>query len=783
MSGPQPPLLRLALRFRTEIFFAALVAALFGDYLFSDKILYGSDSIPSGLFFRGLLVDFVKEFHELPRWNPYILGGLPFLDATHGDTFFPSSLLQFVMPVYRALGHKLILHVFLAGVFMAFYLRTLRLHASAVTVGALAYMLSPVLVSYIFAGQDGKMYVTSLTPLVFGMLERAMRSGSARSFVGLGLCIGLLILSAQIQMAYHCMWFLGALFLVRLARGPAAGGTTSGGTAPGGAAPGRGRVTALFAAAVGIGLLTASVQLLPAVAYVKHPAGFSVRSDRTDYEHAQSWSLHPEELASMAVPEFCNAPRGYWGRNIFKYNSDYVGVLTVLLAVLAMTRRRDATRWYLAGLAAFAVLYAMGGHTPLHRLFYAVVPQVKLFRAPPLVMFGAAFGLCALAALAVHDLETAAAAKGKRPERAGGRLLAWGLGSAGVLALAGLAASGVTAFWTDLFKLSLDAAKQQAQAANLPAFRGGALIAAAVLAAGTFAVHARRRGAMDSRTLLIALVVLTVFDLWRVDRRFKMVTEPDRWIRPDALVGPLSAEAGREKFRVAPAAYRYALNELGYFGVESTDGFHDNELAWYRELRTAPETENLLRRTEATGYPFLRILNVKYILHEQAGLPNPLPVEGALPRFRLADAYEVILDRAAIPARIADPSFDPARTVILEEDPVFPPGSGDTPPGRITGYRYLGNEITAQVEVDRPCLLVHAENWFPYWRATVDGAEAPILRAYGVIRAIPLAPGRHEVDLRFVSEPFELGKRITGGTLLAAALALALGARRRRRAE
>jgi hypothetical protein len=154
-------------------------------------------------------------------------------------------------------------------------------------------------------------------------------------------------------------------------------------------------------------------------------------------------------------------------------------------------------------------------------------------------------------------------------------------------------------------------------------------------------------------------------------------------------------------------------------------------------------------------------------------------VEGALPRFRLADAYEVMPDRAAIPARIADPSFDPARTVILEENPGFPSGTGASPPWRITGYRYLGNEITAQVEADRPCLLVHAENWFPYWRATVDGQDTEILRAYGVIRAIPLAPGRHEIDLRFVSEPFELGKRVSAGTLLAAVVVLALGLRRR----
>jgi hypothetical protein len=134
-------------RAKLELALAALVAVLFCDYLFSDRLLFGTDSIPGGLFFRSLLVDFVRAFHALPRWNPFILGGLPFLDATHGDTFFPSSLLQFAMPVYRGMGHKLILHVFLAGAFMGFYLRSLRLSPPAVAWGAVAYMLCPIFVS------------------------------------------------------------------------------------------------------------------------------------------------------------------------------------------------------------------------------------------------------------------------------------------------------------------------------------------------------------------------------------------------------------------------------------------------------------------------------------------------------------------------------------------------------------------------------------------------------------------------------------------------------------
>ena len=121
--------------------------------------------------------------------------------------------------------------------------------------------------------------------------------------------------------------------------------------------PSRVRTVSLFVLATLAGLLIASIQLFPAVAYVKHPAAFSVRSERTDYEHASSWSLDPEEVASMVVPEFCNAPRGYWGRNMFKANADYLGILTLFLAALALARRRDATRIFLGGLGVFCILY------------------------------------------------------------------------------------------------------------------------------------------------------------------------------------------------------------------------------------------------------------------------------------------------------------------------------------------------------------------------------------------------------------------------------------------
>jgi hypothetical protein len=151
-----------------------------------------------------------------------------------------------------------------------------------------------------------------------------------------------------------------------------------------------------------------------------------------------------------------------------------------------------------------------------------------------------------------------------------------------------------------------------------------------------------------------------------------------------------------------------------------------------------------------------------------------------LPRFWGVDRYEVETNADHILDRMLSPDFDPAREIVLEEEPSFPIEAGEGEPAIIRSYDYDANEIRVVVDAGRPCLLVHSENWFPYWHAFRSGVELPIYRANGVIRAIPIPAGRSEIVFRFVSRPFEVGMSITWAAVGLFVLTL-LGLRLRKR--
>jgi hypothetical protein len=800
-KGTQPPSRAPALRvslLEGRLFdltvmavYLILVAILFHQFLFSSGMLYGTDSMQSGVFFRGLYRDFVREYHTLPRWDPYILGGLPFIDAMHGDTFYPTSLLKFFMPLHRAMGWKLVLHVFLAGLFMYLFLKSIKLNRYSAAFGGLCYMFASVFVSLVYAGHDAKMFVIALLPLCFYLLEKGFEGRRLFPFVMLGGAIGLLILSSHVQMAYFALWAIGLYLLFRLVL------LWRDGNVPKIVV---GKMVVYFGLAVLLGLGFGLVQLLPSYVFVNN---YSVREEKTGFDHATSWSLHVEEVGSLVVPEFSGdsieEPDTYWGRNFFKLNTEYIGLIPLLVAAFALIAVRSKRVLFFSICALLAVIYGLGGDTPIFYLFYSLVPGVKLFRGPSMIMFLFSFAVCIVAAIGFSALVENTIEKRKREKLSRRMVVGFGL-VLGVGFLIAVMGGGFFSVWTNLLYDGITAAKRNAMLANLSRFTSGLWIALFLIAAGGGLMWARLKKKISPSLFLILMVPLVLIDTWRIDGRFIKVVNPNEYIGRDRITQFLKQqEATSGPFRVFSVGRAYGENLLGVHRIESVTGFHDNELKWYNAF-TGRDRRNLFQ------LPFLDLLNVKYVLWNPKetmfqgyfsqlvgggrlkevfndGRIIVMQNTGVLPRAWVASDYEVT-DSTGVFERLADPTFNYRTTVLLDEDPGVALGRADSlTAGRVERIVYEGNSLELQVVMNSPGFVVLSDNYFPYWHVHVDGVEQKIYRAYHALRAVYLEPGAHSVVFTYRSRPFELGSWISGLTfvLLCGAALVELGWKKRKR--
>jgi hypothetical protein len=136
----------------------------------------------------------------------------------------------------------------------------------------------------------------------------------------------------------------------------------------------------------------------------------------------------------------------------------------------------------------------------------------------------------------------------------------------------------------------------------------------------------------------------------------------------------------------------------------------------------------------------------------------------ALPRARLvADA--VVIGEEETVEYILSGQLDIPSGVVLNENPPVELDGGPVG-GRVDWLVREPNTLSLRVDSDRPALLVLAENWFPAWKATVNGVEAPVLRANHTLRAIPVPRGESEVALTYSSGDLRFGMLVSLLSLL-----------------
>ncbi len=724
----------------------------FLKFIFSGDILIESDvmNIMDG---RIMLLDQFKIFH-LPLWHPERLSGMPTVDALFGDIFYPANFLLLIMPIYKALGYKVIIHVFLAGLFFFFLLsKHYRFDKTVSVFGAILYMLNAQFISHTYPGHEGKMFVIALLPFVFWMLERLIQKATLWRSSLLGIGVALSLLTSHIQMTYFMLWGLFTYVLFRTVIMWKEDGKSK-----------ALRVFGFFWIGIFIGLGLGMIQLLPPFMYVKE--GMSVRGASKGIEYATSWSMHAEEVASLIVPEFGNSLEHYWGSNYFKLNTEYVGLVANLLFVFSLIVLFDRKNIYWLGVALFSLLYSLGAHTPLWKLCYYVVPGVKSFRGPSMILFWFSFSLVLVGIRGLSSFinESPKWSLAKKEKFKKNILISIGV-IGGICLLMTVLQDAVMSIWTGIFQSDMDIKKSQIMTANYKEFIKGLWLFGIFTSISLYSIVLYINGSIKRNVLIGVLILIGFVDLWRVDSKFIKTEDPSMYLYPDAAINRVMQDGEVKRVFELPGAY--GQNHVGRFGLESVVGFHDNELKWYRKFR-GERSENFfygITGGDVSVNPFLNLLNVKYLFYRQnRGQPvQVIQNRGYIKRAFLCGKYEVVPESLVV-NKLKDSTFDYRNTVLLEK--TLP----DTFANRCDSIGNLGtaeyrrispNKFVISVNANRKCMLAVSEVYYPGWQVTVDGKKDKVYKAYGTLMALPVIAGHHEIIFTMHSKYLNIGALIT----------------------
>lgn len=791
---PRPPLLWAGLVF-------VLAALSLCWPLFTGQYLGGDDQVIAGYAFREFGANYFKAHGSIPQWNPYIFGGMPFIAAMHGDIFYPTAWLRWLVPTDFGMSLGFFLHLIIAGVAMYCLLRALKLSWTAAVVGGLGYELSGILVSMMRNGHDGKLFVSALAPFAFLALLRGIRHGKVSAFGWYALIIGLCMLSPHYQMTYYLLvasglFTLWLTFWDKERERPKAPIADMGLAAVG------------VALGVGIGM----IQGLPFLKYIP----FSPRapgSASSGWDYATQFAMPVEEVMTTVLPQFNGMLDNYWGGNMFKSHTEYVGVLVVILAILGLGAAKK--RGLLLGfgmIAALFLLVAFGGHTPFYRLWFEVMPMMQKVRAAGMAFFLVALPICVWAGLGAERLLQGEVSS---------KRLNIVLGSFAFLAVLGLAGllQGVTEGIANTIATGLDprmvARITERVTNNAGDLRAGSLRMLLVVLVGGGVLVAVQRRALHGGLAAGAMLVALWGDNWSLLRRFpewlppasvtyaddQLMTEMRKSAHPYRSYDP-SGDAGR-------AAQLYQGSWLMADTIPTLFGYHGNESRFFDELFGGKnDWPNQFAPTLLDLYAVKFIVANQDVVKAFPGYRQTLgPVsfssttgraalagylferDSAAQWVRIVPGAVKVPDAQIIPT-VVDPRFPVSRVVLYDDTTTVPgvqTGQAIPEPSPVTAslasWEPGAMKVVLSGSDPKTTYLLVAENWYPGWTAAVDGTPAPTLRANHAMLSVAVPPGAKEVTLRYETPGYGTGKLITLGSLAGALLLLAAGRFRPRTAN
>ena len=786
---------------------AYLWPVLFGGKVFSpDAVLYKlapwQPYAPADVasYENYLLADVplvVRPWHELvrhllhdgvlPAWNPHVLTGVSLLANPQTGLFSPLSLPLWILPLTYAFGVVAALKLWIAGLGTYLLARELRLGFLPALLAGVAFAFCAM--NVVWLSYEAVPAVVVWLPWMLWLIERLLARGGTGSAIALACVAAAAFGGGHPGSQVHVMVVAGCYALLRTGldreRAP----------------PERLRACGLALGGLVAGIALAGALLVPELLSSRDTIGTLARrggaSTLPGHEHmpigAIRTVLFPDWWGRPSAFETTSSPLFSWNVN-YQERTFYAGAVALVLACIGVVSRRALHRQ-----APFLVLGALGLALALHMpgLWWLVnhLPALELVENQRLHFV---FEL-AVAVLAAFGLQAVLDRPGERR-----RHLAVVLGAIGVALAAGVTSGADAAdlgHVVDHFATGADFARTGVvELTSVAWFLLFALAAGAAL----LALHRwpERRLAIGA-----ALVVVAALDMLHFAHGYNPMGPADR-VSPPRTPAIAFLQQHRAEGRVAgvklalppDVATRYGLADVrGYDPPYPTRRFFalwrlaEPEQEPWRPMTIAGLTPAAVQVTGALGARFvladpgttlppdadpgLRGLERVYAGRDATIFRNPR----ATPRAFVPARVELAPDAATAHATLAEGTFDASRAVVVEQDEAgaaeLARRDGARGSARIVAERNAG--VTLRATLDRPGVVVLADQLLDGWSVRVDGRPATPLRVNSVLRGVAVDSGSHTIEWTYRVPGLRAGAALSGAAIMLL-IAAALRARRRR---
>ena len=720
---------------------------------------------------------------EFPLWNPYTMAGHPIYADGVTRTLSPFLLFYKVFDV--PLGYSLarLTELLLASVFMYFFALGIGASPNGALMGSLVFGLSAHSMLHLtgLGWWGGLMWL----PLIMLFVDRAISRDSLKHAA----CAGV-FLAAQFFCGYlpNQIYYAGAVLLCYAFFAVVGEG----------GAERRSRLvraSLMTGVTLGIGFALAATQWIPMLELLKY-SNRRVIGAELGYIYLPPWYA-----GTLVFPNLFGAAYDvrtltlFTGFGVSHDHILYLGVAALAplgFAVYLLKRRdlagsvhRRVAFFVLLGVVSLVIMMAAPLYVPVTR-FIPVLQVIRVaVRAGVLFLFAAS----ALVALGTDQLLIASAEVLNRFTRHARKF---------ALALVIFVAAAIGASCVvKLTNVAVDAAERgklaflRKTAVTLSAQflppDAGIVIPLLFLFAVVLLLSWRGSGRLTRSGLFAALVSLVVIDLFWNSGQFNRTFDRSRVFPPTqttdllrslpggrVLVVPSQLETNRQLPQ--PDKIIAPPNTLLAYQIPTVSGKNQQFPKWYRDYASLIEPQPNMSHVVFDQYrsQFFDLLNVKYVM-THATAP---PLEGcdlissaegisiyenknALPRAFFVSQVVVESGHEDAIARLAKPGFNSRTTAVVEGGAqllakVEPPpaelevGIGQADAGVAQIIEDKRNQVIIETDNEKAEALVLSDNYYPGWKAFVDGERTEIFQANCTMRAVAVPSGRHLVSFIFM---------------------------------